>query len=487
MKRYAPLNLTALLASVLLVSCGGGGDAPPPPPEPEETRAQDARTFTAPVEATFAAMAPLPGATQDDIDRLGGTSRWAGQLNGAAYRIEVPAAWNGQLVMYAHGYNGTGTALGLTNPSVRRHLIENGYAWAASSYTTNFYDVRAGVEDTNALALEFNRIAAANSRPLAAPGKMFIIGHSMGGHIAAAAVEDETWATARNKVRYQGAVPMCGVMGDTELFDAFGAMQVTAQALAGVPGYPVERWADVSGMVTSTLFTSFPAVPTAAGVQYLSVVKNLTGGERPLFQEGIAFGGSFPLAYGVFGDAGTINGILNRPVIDTRRFTYVIDGETAASDALNAAVLTLTPDPQANRLRRDGLRWIPKVNGEIRVPVVSIHTLGDLFVPFSMQQIYAQRVAAKGNAANLVQRAIRGASHCDFTVAEQVAAFDDMIAWEAGGPKPGGDDMLTPATVAAPAYGCTYTDNTLGADDSGTTVALRGGIQASLGAGNPCP
>ena len=52
--------------------------------------------------------------------------------------------------------------------------------------------------------------------------------------------------------------------------------------------------------------------------------------------------------------------------------------------------------------------------------MVTIHTLGDLFVPFSMEQVYQKRVAAKGNSDWLVQRAIRGISHCDFTVAEQV-------------------------------------------------------------------
>ena len=135
----------------------------------------------------------------------------------------------------------------------------------------------------------------------------------------------------------------------------------------------------------------------------------------------------------------------------------------------------MTAAPDANRLRTDGLRWIPKANGEFRIPVVSIHTLGDLFVPFSMQQIYQQRVAAKGNSAYLVQRAIRGASHCDFTVAEQVAAFDDMVdvgsRWRSA--KPAGDDVVTPATVAAPTYGCTFTNNTRGPDESGTTNTLR--------------
>lgn len=91
---------------------------------------------------------------------------------------------------------------------------------------------------------------------------------------------------------------------------------------------------------------------------------------------------------------------------------------------------------------------------------------------------------AKGNSAWLVQRAIRGISHCDFTVAEQVTAFDDMVKWEAGGAKPAGDDVVTPATVAATTYGCTFTKNTSGPDDSASTLGLRQIIAATTPA---CP
>jgi len=478
-----------LAGLALLAACGGSDDDPVVPPE--ESRPQDTRVFSPanPAATTFAAMAAAAGDTVD----MSTTSRWAGVLNGAAYLVEVPTNWNGKLVMYAHGYAGTGATLNVGPPSIRRHLVQNGYAWAASSYAKNYYDVRAGVEDTNALALQFNAIAAQNGRTLAAPTKYFITGHSMGGHITAAAIEDEAAATAVHKVRYSGAVPMCGVVADTQLFNEFAAMQVTAQALAGLPAYPTDKFADIRALVTSTLFSTFnttPAfptpsiVPTATGVKYLSVLQNITGGTRPLFDQGVAFGQSFPSAYGTFGSDGTVDGILTKNVLDTTGFTYTITGDTTASTALNASALKLTPVADANRLRTDGLRWIPKVNGEFKIPVVSIHTLGDLFVPFSMQQTYQKRVAAKGNSQFLVQRAIRGISHCDFTVAEQVAAFDDMVTWEAGGAKPAGDDVVTPATVAAPTYGCTHTKNTPGTDDGAGTLGLRQIIAATTPA---CP
>ena len=479
MNLHSSIRLTALaLASTaFLVACGGSDD-----PAPEETRAHDSRTFTADLTATtFAAMPTAAG----DVTDMSTTSRWAGVLNGAGYMIEVPPNWNGRLVMYAHGFRGTGAALTTSAPTIRRYLIQQGFAWAASSYAKNYYDVRAGVEDTNALALAFTAIAARNSRPLTEPTKTFITGHSMGGHIAAAAIEEETAFTAVNRVRYHGAVPMCGVVGDAELFNQFAAMQVTAQALAGVPKYPTANWADINTLVTGLLFTTFPTTPTAQGAKYLSVVKNITGGERPMFDLGIAIGGSFPSAYGTFGADGTVDGILNKNVLATNAYTYTIDASasptaTADTAALNAAVQKLTGLPDANRLRTDGLRWIPKVNGEFKVPVVSIHTLGDLFVPFSMQQVYQTRVAAKGNSAFLVQRAIRGVSHCDFTVAEQVDAFAAMTAWEAGGAKPAGDVVGTPATVAATNYGCTFTRNAMPipGDESGTTRALRPSVAA---------
>lgn len=481
--RFGP-TIAMAAAIALFAGCGGDSD-----PDPEPPRPQDSRSFT-PVDAaatTFAALAPAAGDTTDVTT----TSRWAGVREGAAYRVEVPATWNGILVMYAHGYAGTGADLAVSNPSIRRYLVDNGYAWAASSYTKNYYDVRAGVEDTNSLALAFEAIASANGRALPRPSKYYITGHSMGGHITGAAIEAETQQTVRSFVRYAGAVPMCGVMGDTQLFDEFGAVQMAAQAIVGQPDVPVDEWDTIVQTVTGTLFSSFPTpaaptapiTPTSTGLVFASVLQNLTGGPRPLFNFGLSFGGSFPFLWGALGGDGTIDGILNETVLDTTDVTYAISGDPAGSAALNAGVQRLTPVADANRPRRDGLRWIPQVQGRFDVPVVSIHTLGDLFVPFSMQQAYANRAAANGNADRLVQRAIRGASHCDFTVAEQVAAFDAMVRWERDGVKPAGDDVLTPATVAQPTYGCTFTDNTLGPDESGTTQALRPSIVGAA----PCP
>lgn len=441
---------------------------------PEEPRPHDERIFT-----VNEAGLPFTALANSSVE----TDRWWGVLDRSGYRVEVPKNWNGMLVMYAHGYAGTGAALNVGNPSIRRHLVENGYAWAASSYSANYYDVRAGVEDTNALALAFNDIAKTHGRPLHKPRKVYIIGHSMGGHITGAAVELETLLTARNKVRYDGAVPMCGVMGDTELFDYFGAYQLSAQAVAGFPAtsFPTTDWPTLAPQVRAALFTTFSTVPTALGLVEREVVKNLTGFERPIFPQGYANTGLQNVVWSTFGGDGTINGILTKNVVDTRRIVYQFDNDPALSAdelAFNSTILKVKPEPFANRLRWDGLRWIPQVNGFFRVPVVSLHTLGDLYVPFHMEQIYARRAQHYGSDRWLVQRAVRAPSHCDFTIAEQVSAFEAMTLWEQKGKKPAGDDVLNRAKLADPAYGCAFTNNTGGPDDSPVTIATRGFMPA---------
>ena len=469
--RFKSRHVLLPLFAALAVSACGGSDDNSLPTGAEAARPQDGRTFT-PVVPTLSALTNPAGTTAAPE-----TDRWVGVNKGASYAIEVPKNWNGMLVMYAHGYAGTGASLFAQTPAIRRHLISQGYAWAASSYSKNYYDVRAGVEDTNALALAFNDIARANGRALVAPSKTYIIGVSMGGHIAGAAVDEENIRAANNKVRYDGAVPMCGVLGDTELFDYFTAYQVAAQKEAGIPAtsWPVANWAEIQPQVISKLFSSFPiaptpsaaAVPSAQGQQLKTIVQNLTGGARPLFDVGYA-GPLQSTVWGTFGSDGTITGVLNERVVSTVNTAYQLDNNPAVSAAettYNASVLRVQPVPDANRLRSDGLRWVPKTNALISVPVVTIHTLGDLYVPFSMEQIYKRRADALGTSNFLVQRAIRGVAHCDFTVAEQASAFNAMTNWEQNGVKPAGDDVLTPATVADPKYGCKFTDNTLTPDD----------------------
>ncbi|MEP5323541.1 MAG: alpha/beta hydrolase, partial [Marinobacter alexandrii] len=92
------------------------------------------------------------------------------------------------------------------------------------------------------------------------------------------------------------------------------------------------------------------------------------------------------------------------------------------------------------------------------IPVLTLHNLGDLFVPVLNQVEYQERVSENGKSDLLVQRAIRGVSHCEFTPQEFGRAFTDLTAWVEGGAKPAGDDFSDPTAVADPNFGCEFTD-----------------------------
>ena len=381
--------------------------------------------------------------TRLPFDALAGTTttRLWGVHGGAGYRIEVPENWNGELVLYAHGFRGGGLELTVSNPPIRAYLIQHGFAWAASSYATNGYDVTQGVKDTHDLGTLFNgRVGH--------PSRVYFTGTSMGGHITGVAIEQYPNA-------FDGAMPMCGVMGDNTLFDYFVENHLAAHALAGL-AVPFPFPAGYSTTIVPQLRTLFgapyPSTLTPLGQKFAGVVENLSGGDRPMFEQAFRFsgtGGNFLLSQGVGSAAGT------RTNVDR---VYQIDADPALSAeelALNALILRIDLDPQARR--ENGLAGVPVIEGTLPIPVLSMHTLGDLFVPFSMEQIYARRAAANGAGDLLVTRAIRDINHCGFNVTEMEQGFADLVNWVSNGVKPAGDDVLTPAVVADPDFGCNFT------------------------------
>ena len=372
-----------------------------------------------------------------------------GLHNGAGYRIEVPANWNGKLVMWAHGYRGTGLELTVDDHPLRPLLLQMGYAWAASSYSKNAYDPAQGAKDTHALTQLFIGLVGN-------PGRTYITGASMGGHVTG--VVAEQWPQS-----YDGAMPVCGVLGDYELFDFFLDFNVAAQTLSGV-GKTYPYGADyLTSTVPATkagLGPAFPFVLNANGQNFKSLVQFRSGGVRPLFDQGWLFwnavAGDFLFGLGV-GD-----GTLPRQpgvAVQNADVAYQFDTNPALSGAetvFNNLVQRVTADPQARH--NNGLANVPPTTGDLKIPMLTLHTLGDLFVPFHMEQEYARRVAAKGHAGNLVQRATRDYGHCTFSATELVTTFVDLVKWVEGGIKPAGDNVLDPSAVANPNFGCTFTD-----------------------------
>jgi hypothetical protein len=250
---------------------------------------------------------PVPSATQPgylvadpncDLDgtpfvALPGATVYTGILDGAAYRIERPKRWNGSLVVWAHGYRGQGTTVFVDNSPLREHLVSLGFAWAASSYQTNGYDVGQGVRDSHALIDLFKARTGHRARDV------YMTGASMGGHITGATIEHFPRS-------FVGAMPVCGVLGDAELFYYFLDVNVTAAALTHAPiTFPLTPTADfqteyrdlVLGEVPQ-LGTGFgtggPVQLTALGKEWSAIVERRSGGDRPGFDAAFGFWNAIP-------------------------------------------------------------------------------------------------------------------------------------------------------------------------------------------------
>lgn len=371
-----------------------------------------------------------------------------GVFHHAAFDMEVPPAWNGELVMWAHGFRGNGTVL-TVDPlafGLREKLLGEGYAWAASSYPDNDYDPGAGVVSTHDLVGLFARDQGRS------PRRTFIAGVSMGGHVIGRSIEQYPGL-------YAGALPMCGVLGDNRLFDFYLDYNLVAQDLAGVRAFPtppdyttnaVPKIEAALGL--DKLTPGGPDTTNALGNELRQITVNRSGGPRP---GAVA---SFPLwkdfLFGLAAPApGTTLAKDPGQVATNARTAYAPNSPFD----VNATVQRV---PVADPADRNTLRLtqIPRILGQPTAKVLTLHGLGDMFVPFSMEEIYGSEVARHHRSGLLVQRAIRSGQHCEFSNVEAGQAWDHLARWVHQGVRPAGDPVTDPAAVAKPDFGCRFSD-----------------------------
>ena len=353
--------------------------------------------------------------------------------DGALYRFIVPTTWNGQLVVYAHGYVAAGTPLALPNTPLElaafQALTGEGFAVAMSSYAENGWAVKSGAHDTGHL----RRLFASR---VSQPNRTYLVGTSLGGLITLDLTEnsdDEGW-------QYDGALVVCGVVGGAPLqFRHSGDGRVLFDYF-----FPGVLPGDLLHMPNLDFSPGSPTYTAVAG----SLIAGLSAPGQPTLQFANVAGlpGSTPdeIVYSgltLVGDYLAINELLGRT--NERNFydnTRTVYSGSANDGALNAAVKRYSADKAAVKY----LARYYDPTGELRTPVLTLHTTQDPTVAFSQEAKYAGEVAEEQASRFLVQQSANRYGHCNLKPQEILNSFQGLFLWVNYGIKPTGGDVTVP-------------------------------------------
>jgi len=345
---------------------------------------------------------------------------------GALYRLVRPTHWNGNLVLYAHGYVPAEAPVSL--PAEAQIIIpllsSQGFAVAFSSYSENGWAVKDGVQRTHQLLGIF-------TSKFGQPARVYVSGASIGGLIAIELAE-------RYPGAFAGALPTCAVAGGAaRQFDYLANVRVLfdlfyPHALPGDAGH-VPANINVQQAIVLPATAAMAANPTGA-VAIASIAQTpvpFVNAPNQLLPSIIQ---SIVIALG--GHALTFEDLIDRthghPYFDNRKTVYTGALPQTVLDTINATVQRFDASPSA--LQYLDRNYEP--SGDLRIPMLMLSTAQDPEAPRLHPLAYLNAVAATGSSGFLVQREINRYGHCNFEPAELAAAFTDLVRWVELGIKP---------------------------------------------------
>ena len=364
--------------------------------------------------------------------------------DGATYLLECPAGkWNGTLFLYSHGYVVPGSpnpARDVGDPVTRAWLLASGFALAGSSYATTGWAIQQALPD------QIHTLDAFDST-YGTPTRTIAWGHSLGGIITAGLIQDYP-------NRFTAALPMCGVLAggvatwNTALDSAFAFKELID------PSIQIVNITDPSNLTNGEVAVA-AAQATPQGRARLALVAALAdtpGWFTPLSPEPAASDYAaqeanqflwdqqvdFPFALAFRAElearAGG-NPSWNAGVNYVEDLAKSADLEEVIA-LYHQAGLSLTEDlrtlNRAPRISADpaAVRYLAQnvaFDGDISIPVLTMHTTGDGLVVPENEQAYRSVVDRAGNGRLLRQIFVDRAGHCTFTPAETITAVQTLL------------------------------------------------------------
>ena len=335
----------------------------------------------------------------------------------ALYLVCVPASWNGDLIVYAHGYVNPADPLAIvdntvppSNLPVSQIVTGMGYAFATTSYRSNGLVIPQAVEDIRELAAQFPSLSETN----VSPQHVYLIGASEGGLVTALALQKYS--------AFDGGLATCGPVGDfRKQIDYFGDFLVlfnyffpdVLSQFSGSPATPEHIPAELMGKwdeIQLAVHAAITARPSAT--RQLLRVSNIAADPSDPLSEASIIG---VLWYNIFATNDAVDKLGGHPYDNSRRWYSGSNNDLL----LNLRIKRYHADSQA----LDSIDKGFQVSGRLQGPVVTLHTTGDPIVPYWHETLYNLKVLIAGSLLRHLNIPIVRYGHCSFNQDELLTAF----------------------------------------------------------------
>lgn len=366
--------------------------------------------------------------------------------DGATYQIDVPSNWNGILFLYSHGYVVPGSpnpAQDVGDPATGAFMLASGFALAGSSYATTGWAIHEALPDQIAVLDAF-------AAQFGTPAKTIAWGHSLGGIITAGLIQNYP-------DRFDAALPMCGVLAGgvatwNTALDAEFAFQTLIAPGSGLQLVNITDPEGNLGIAEAALQAAAATPQGQARLALAAALGDTPGWFTPLSPEPARTDFADQLANQIQWDAN-----VDFPFVFA--FRAELEARAGGNPSWNTGVdyrvqLLLSPNflevlalyqnaglnllvdlntlNATQRISADpaAVQYLSQniiFNGQIHVPVLTMHTIGDGLVINENETAYAKVVAEAGNARLLRQTFVSRAGHCAFTPAETATSVGTLL------------------------------------------------------------
>ncbi|WP_416981768.1 hypothetical protein [Streptomyces sp. T028] len=402
------------------------------------------RTRTAAVAALLLALTTLPTSALAATDE---PAHVEGRLpSGATYLMDVPADWNGTVLLFSHGYTAgpANPAQDAPDDATKALLLDGGYALIGSSYATTGWAVTDAVPDQLATLTAFTDRFGAASRTIA-------WGRSYGGLVTTAIAE-------RAPQRIDGSLSLCGLVQGgvanwNNTLDPVFALKTLLAPDSGVPLVDIPDQQAATAAATVLTAAVDAAQTTAQGrarIALAAALHNIPVWNQPTQTRPAATDWDAQQANQYTAVRGLLNAGFNRRQeaearaggnmtwntgVDYARLLAQSSVRKEVTELYRKAGLSLREDlATLNRAPRiganpDAVAWMSRTSsftGKLIKPQFSVHTIGDALVPVQTESALRRAVTAAGSSALLRQAYTDNAGHCTFSPAEQLAALHTL-------------------------------------------------------------